>query len=175
MYPGDPRQQPPHTQPQNGGYGPPQQPERSPNAAMWLAVLFGAAAFAMLVALIVVVSSGDDSSATAAEQTRWTTATETITRISTTTDTTTTTRTTTVREGARTTQPPARTTQPQQTAQWPSPPYSAPSGFEWARLGPYASTWTCGQASDSWPAGKSECFIGPDGQAYYYGLRQASR
>lgn len=54
----------------------------------------------------------------------------------------------------------------------PSPPYPAPPGREWGLFGPYSSSWTCGQAGDSWPASKSVCFQGSGGW-YWYGLRQA--
>lgn len=52
----------------------------------------------------------------------------------------------------------------------PSPPYPAPPGREWGLFGP--SAWVCGQAGDTWPAAKSECFQGSGGW-YWYGLRQA--
>lgn len=47
--------------------------------------------------------------------------------------------------------------------------------MEWARFGPYASTWTCEQARDNHPVTSRPCFYGSDGRAYYYGLRQARR
>ncbi|APT85287.1 hypothetical protein [Corynebacterium aquilae] len=65
--------------------------------------------------------------------------------------------------------------QQQQQQAWPDPPYPAPGGnypMEWATLGPYASQWTCDQATSSWPADASYCFS-HGGSWYYYGLRQA--
>lgn len=44
--------------------------------------------------------------------------------------------------------------------------------MEWAWIGPYASTWTCEQARDSWPEASKPCVLRAGG-AYFYGLRQA--
>lgn len=80
----------------------------------------------------------------------------------------------------RRTATPAPDPQPQQAApeqdQWPSPPFTAQGGMEWAKKGPFASTYTCGQNQDLTPGiNMSECFTGPDGSAYYYFLRQVAR
>lgn len=70
------------------------------------------------------------------------------------------------------TSPPAPTTT---RPEFPGPPDVAPgANREWARYGPYSSLWTCGQSQGAWPERTSECFMF-EGQAYYYGIRQATR
>ena len=66
-------------------------------------------------------------------------------------------------------------TQRPQQYQWPSPPYQPGQGMEWFTKGPFQSEWTCDQNASAWPSGASECFEGPDGNAYYYAIRQAAR
>ncbi|GAA1094729.1 hypothetical protein [Tsukamurella spumae] len=52
---------------------------------------------------------------------------------------------------------------------------SAAPAYEWVRIGPYSSTWTCEQARDSYPANSRKCFTASNGKAYFYGIRQARR
>ncbi|RAV31189.1 hypothetical protein [Corynebacterium heidelbergense] len=55
----------------------------------------------------------------------------------------------------------------------PPPPETNPN-YEWFIRGPYASSWTCQQAKDVWPAGKRDCQQGPDGNWYHWAIRQAT-
>lgn len=145
----------------------PPQPTRSSSTTAWLlATVAGLVAAVFAVLWLISLGSNNKSNAqppATVTQTQATTVTTTETSVTTTT-------TTVTKDAPAPTPRPA----PDPDASWPPAPTGAPSGFEWARMGPYDSVWTCDQAASQWPASKTECFRGPDGRAYFYGMRQAA-
>lgn len=56
----------------------------------------------------------------------------------------------------------------------PSPaPDSGPPPLEWATLGPYESIEACEDTRSRWPVQSDPCFNGPNGKAFFRGMRQA--